>query len=268
MASGADKRKYPRVQARNVSAHLNVADKSAPCVIQNISAGGVFIETRDALPVGMPVAVNLARPGWPRVLKITGRVVWALAEKTAARKGTVPGMRIRFDPLSKDAAGRLVALLQELGAPQGPPPPVKRDSGVITEPVGIKAIQQRLSEPQFPLVRAPDLTPPGGKKARTSKSVPPPATKPDDSTMPARAGDLAVAFATPASEAPRLIVQVQGLLMQLGDLQQQLEQKDREVASLRAELSQKTAELEKSDRELRAAELAIQRLSMQLAARR
>ena len=47
MASGADKRKYPRVQARNVSAHLNVTDKSSPCVIQNISAGGVFIETRE-----------------------------------------------------------------------------------------------------------------------------------------------------------------------------------------------------------------------------
>src|SRR4051812_43012922 len=138
MASGADKRKYPRVQARNVSAHLNVADRSSPCVIQNISAGGVFIETREALPVGMPVAVNLARPGWPRVLKVTGRVVWALAEKTAARKGTVPGMRIRFDPLPKEGAGRLAELLRELGAPDGPPPPVKKDAGSITEPVGIK----------------------------------------------------------------------------------------------------------------------------------
>src|SRR5690242_15488227 len=150
MASGADKRRYPRVQARNVSAHLNVADKSSPCVIQNISAGGVFIETREALPVGMPVAVNLARPGWPRVLKVTGRVVWALAEKTAAKKGTVPGMRIRFDPLSKESATRLVGLLQELGAPEGPPPPMRKDSGVITEPVAIKHIQQRLSDPQFP----------------------------------------------------------------------------------------------------------------------
>src|SRR5882724_1439391 len=134
MASGADKRKYPRVQARNVSAHLNVADRSAPCVIQNISAGGVFIETRDALPVGMPVAVNLARPGWSAVLKVTGRVVWALAEKTAQRKGTVPGMRIKFDPLPKAIAGRLTELLRELGAPSGPPPPTRKDPGEITQP--------------------------------------------------------------------------------------------------------------------------------------
>jgi uncharacterized protein (TIGR02266 family) len=222
MAAGADKRKYPRVQARNVSAHLNVADRSSPCVIQNISAGGVFIETREALPVGMPVAVNLARPGWPRVLKVTGRVVWALAEKTAARKGTVPGMRIKFDPLPKEGAGRLQELLKELGAPDGPPPPTKRDS--ITEPVGIKQIQARLSESQFPLVRAPDTTPPHlppkarpsaprpsvPKPARTSAPRPSPAklptvksgsnpkldktissTKPNDSTLPARVGDLA-----------------------------------------------------------------------------
>src|SRR3954451_5067040 len=102
MASGADKRKYPRVQARNVSAHLNVTDRSSPCVIHNISAGGVFIETREALPAGMPVAVNLARPGWSRVLNLTGRVVWGLGEKTAQKKGTVPGMRIKFDPLPKE----------------------------------------------------------------------------------------------------------------------------------------------------------------------
>ena len=65
--SSKDKRRYPRVHARNVSAHLNVADQSSPCVIQNISAGGIFIETTEALPVGMPVAVNLARPGWTKV---------------------------------------------------------------------------------------------------------------------------------------------------------------------------------------------------------
>jgi uncharacterized protein (TIGR02266 family) len=270
MASGADKRKYPRVQARNVSAHLNVADRSSPCVIQNISAGGVFIETREALPVGMPVAVNLARPGWPRVLKVTGRVVWALAEKTAAKKGTVPGMRIRFDPLPKEGATRLVELLRDLGAPEGPPPPMKKETGSITEPIGIKQIQQRLSEPQFPLVREPDTTPPHLKAKKKPASFPPhaPVAKPNDATIPARVADLAPAFASPANEAPRLIVQVQGLLMQLGDLQQQLEQKDREVASLRQQLSTKTAQFDKTDRELRAAELAIQRLSMQLAARK
>jgi Tfp pilus assembly protein PilZ len=262
MASGADKRKYPRVQARNVSAHLNVTDKSSPCVIQNISAGGVFIETREALPVGMPVAVNLARPGWSSVLKVTGRVVWALAEKTALRKGTVPGMRIRFDPLPKEIAGRLSDLLKELGAPDGPPPPTRKDPGVITEPTNLKAIQERLQATTFPLVKDPAVSAPRTRRPITLEK------KPDDSTLPARVGDLAAVFGRPTDEAPRLIVQVQGLLMQLGELQQQLESREKELQRLKEELSAKDAALEKSDRERKAAELAIQRLSMQLAARR
>ncbi len=267
MASGADKRKYPRVQARNVSAHLNVTDKSSPCVIQNISAGGVFIETREALPVGMPVAVNIARPGWTSVLKVTGRVVWALAERTAQRKGTVPGMRIRFDPLPKETAQRLAELLRELGAPAGPPPPTRKDSGSITEPTTIKSIQQKLQATAFPLVKDPDVSAPRGRRPITlEKKLPD--KRPDDATIPARVGDLAAVFGRPSEDAPKLIVQVQGLLMQLGELQQQLETRERELQRLKEELSVKEAALEKSDRERRAAELAIQRLSMQLAARR
>lgn len=276
MASGADKRKYPRVQARNVSAHLNVTDRSSPCVIQNISAGGVFIVTREALPVGMPVAVNLAKPGWAQALSLTGRVVWALAEKTAQKKGTVPGMRIKFDPLPKGTAAQLSELLSSLGAPSGSPaPPTKKDPGVITEPSSIKSIQERHQATAFPLVREPETTPPGAPAA--SKKKPASADKKpstldgrrlDDATLPARVGDLAAVFGKPHDEAPRLIVQVQGLLMQLGELQQQLELREREVTALRAELSAKDIAMEKLDRERKAAELAIQRLSMQLAARR
>ena len=268
MASGADKRKYPRVQARNVSAHLNVTDKSSPCVIQNISAGGVFIETREALPVGMPVAVNLARPGWTQVLKVTGRVVWALAEKTATRKGTVPGMRIKFDPLSKEISSRLQELLRDLGAPVGPPPPTKKDDGSVTQPSTLKSIQERLQATTFPLVRESEQ-PKGNTPPRASPKKPLSLERrPDDATIPARVGDLAAVFGKPQDEAPKLIVQVQGLLMQLGDLQQQLESRERELQNVKAELAAKDAALEKAERERSAAELAIQRLSMQLAARR
>ena len=268
MASGADKRKYPRVQARNVSAHLNVTDRSSPCVIQNISAGGVFIETREALPVGMPVAVNLARPGWNSVLKVTGRVVWALAEKTAQRKGTVPGMRIKFDPLSKDVAGRLADLLKELGAPGGPPPPTKKEDATVTQPSSIKSIHERLQSTTFPLVK--EKTPPEAPKASAPRARRPLTLekRPDDSTIPARVGDLAAVFGRPQEDSPKLIVQVQGLLMQLGELQQQLDNREKELLKMKDELAAKDAALEKSDRERKAAELAIQRLSMQLAARR
>lgn len=332
-----DKRKYPRVQARNVSAHLNVASQSSPCTVQNISAGGLFIQTNEALPVGMPVAVNLARPGWTKVLQLTGRVVWAMAERTAAKKGTVPGMRIKFDPLPTDAARQLMVLLTDLGAfdsippevsaevaaarPSHPPAPIPLTSAaqvhagpVVSSPsilpgafaptvqhvpmvskgtpVPLPAtlphipvvLTPPISQP-IPLSHAyavpePEATQPSAPAAPIETPLPrPSAQKPDDSTLPATMNDgvrissrqPAVVMPVPSApganrqpDSPRLIVQVQGLLMQMGELQQQLQARDRELDDMRRQLAAKDQELEKAERERRAAELAVQRLSMQI----
>ncbi len=277
-----DKRRYPRVHAKNVSAHLNVADQSSPCVIQNISAGGIFIETPEALPVGMPVAVNLARPGWTKVLRLSGRVVWAMAVRTAAKKGTLPGMRIKFDALSQANAADLMTLLKDLGAVDSPPPLVlaeedvrkalPKDPSVITQPVSLKEIQARVSKLDLP-VAPDDSTAPGTKSVASTITAP--AHKPlprrdlqasalQPSAPPVRNSQTQIA--TP--DSPRLIIQVQGLLMQMGDLQSQLEHREKELTELRERLKVKEEALDKSDRERKAAELAIQRLAMQLAARR
>ncbi len=317
MASGRDKRKYPRVHAEDVSAHLNVADKSSPCTIQNISAGGLFIETTDALPVGMPVAVNLARPGWSRVLRLSGRVVWAMAGRTAARKGTVPGMRIRFDPLPREAAEELIRLLKDLGAPDGPAPKViGEEAAAITQPVSLREIQQRVSQAELkavilddpkletlhgplapappsypgsvPVSNPPGLTPtasgptpvtsapttyasgpyPMPSVPHAMASAPQPVSSPQPSLMAVPSSPRAVLPGPPGLDNPKLVVQVQGLMMQLGELQTQLEAREKELQALKEELKQKDSALEKAERERKAAELAIQRLSMQLSASR
>ncbi len=276
--SSKDKRQFPRVHAKNVSAHLNVADQSSPCVIQNISAGGIFIETAEALPVGMPVAVNLARPGWTKVLRVSGRVVWAIAARTAAKKGTLPGMRIKFDALSAANASDLMMLLKDLGAVGTPPPLVlaeedarrlpQKDPNVITQPVSLKEIQARVSKLDLPVKPPDDTTAPSMNPVATTITAP--AYKPSaPRAVPVSAPRYQSAAAAPANpDSPRLIVQVQGLLMQMGDLQSQLEQRDKELGALRDRLKQKEEALDKSDRERKAAELALQRLAMQLAARR
>ncbi len=322
--TGKDKRRYPRVRAKNVSAHLNVADQSSPVTIQDISAGGLFIETPEALPVGMPVAVNLARPGWTRVLKVTGRVVWAMAERTAARKGARPGMRIKFDPLMSDIAQDVMALLLELGAGETPPPPQRGDLavpapvGIITQPVSLKELQRvntgdRIPVPDETLMQARDIgkittilnpahkpgekhpgltvsissemdtaaprrkttevlsqklapvpSAPRGRKAVSQVSVPAvPAPTPLVPSMQPKTQPAA-----PSAEDNRLMVQVQGLLMQLNELQSALEARDKELGTLKTRLKEKETLLEKSDRDRKAAELAIQRLSMQLSSRR
>ncbi|GEM_PF-2615690 len=295
--SAKDKRRYPRVQAKNVSAHLNVADQSSPCTIQNISAGGIFIETPEALPVGMPVAINLARPGWTKVLRLSGRVVWAMAARTAAKKGTLPGMRIKFDALNQANAADLMTLLHDLGAVASPPPLVMaeeevrktlpKDPAAITQPVSLKEIQARVSQLDIPIVIVEDTTGPSMKPVASTISTPafrpsapsPRASAPVPLVLPPQPSAQPVpsaprypsnpapqSIATP--DSPRLIVQVQGLLMQMGDLQSQLEHRERELNELREKLRNKEEALDKSDRERKAAELAIQRLAMQLAARR
>ena len=279
-----DKRRYPRVHAKNVSAHLNVADQSSPCVIQNISAGGIFIETSEALPVGMPVAVNLARPGWTKVLRLSGRVVWAMAARTAAKKGTLPGMRIKFDALSQANASDLMMLLQDLGAVDSPLPLVlaedqvrhalPRDPAAITQPVSLKEIQARVSK--LPIAKPDDATVVVTKSIAstiTSPAYQPPATRAYSPSPPVQPIPSSPRYPTPGvgiamPDSPRLIVQVQGLLMQMGDLQSQLEHREKELVELRERLKVKEEALDKSDRERKAAELAIQRLAMQLAARR
>lgn len=277
---GREKRKYPRVAAKNVSAHVNVADQSSPCEIQDISAGGMFIATQETLPVGMPVAVNLAQPGWSRALKLAGRVVWAMAERTAQRKGGVPGMRVKFDPLPREAAEQLQGLLSALGAEVSPPPvvaeearplfvPPPKDPAIITQPVSLKEIQARISQINIPVVaplsaasKVPDTTIPQKIDPSTFNTAPSSAHAP----KPNKSSQGGQAASTPMveSEPGKLMVQVQGLMMQLGELQSRLELRERELESVREKLREKETELSKADRERKAAELAIQRLSMQL----
>ena len=240
-----DKRRYPRVHARNVSAHLIVADQSSPCLIQDISAGGIFIQTPEAMPVGMPVSVSLARPGWTTVLRLSGRVVWAMAVRTAAKKGGLPGMRIKFDGLSQANAMQLSTLLKNLGAADTPALLAREVEGV------------RRSQPVL-------LT---DRLRRDDTTITIPGYQPSP-PRPPPSGPRFSNQGVSGSDSPRLIVQVQGLLMQMGELQNQLDQREKELATLKDLLAQKEEALGQADRERRAAELAIQRLSMQLSSRR
>jgi hypothetical protein len=189
-------------------------------------------------------------------------VVWGLGEKTAARKGAVPGMRIRFDQLTKESAAALKGLLKQLGAPE-------RDPNAITQPVALAELKSRVAreqsatQPSAPPQPAVPPSPAAAAPARPSAA---------DETLPHRATGPESRVAT---SQPRLLVQVQGLLMQIGELQQALSERESELTALKARLAEqetllqsRSVELEKAERERRAAELAVQRLTMQLAARR
>lgn len=107
-------RRHRRVVAKDVAARIDANDKQASCNIENISVGGVFIRTTTAMPIGMPVRVDLTRRG-VEPLQLSGRVVSVVSPAEAKRQDISPGVGIEFDPMPIAAEKALHALLRELG---------------------------------------------------------------------------------------------------------------------------------------------------------
>jgi Tfp pilus assembly protein PilZ len=104
-------RRHRRVGAKGVTAHIDADD----CNIENISIGGLFIRTTSPMPIGMPVHVDLTKPGFPSSLQVSGRVVSVVTAAESERLDSPPGVGIEFDPLPLATEKQLHALLGELG---------------------------------------------------------------------------------------------------------------------------------------------------------
>jgi Tfp pilus assembly protein PilZ len=107
-------RRHRRVEARGVQAHIDAREQQ-DCAIENISVGGLFLRTRTPMPIGMPVRVDLGKPGFKTTLQVSGRVVSVVTEAEAERQDIVAGVGIEFDALPFDTEKRLHSLLRDLG---------------------------------------------------------------------------------------------------------------------------------------------------------
>lgn len=67
------------------------------------------------MPIGMPVRIDLAKPGVAPSLQLAGRVVSVVTEADAERLDSPAGNGIELDPLPPEAERQLHALLRELG---------------------------------------------------------------------------------------------------------------------------------------------------------
>jgi len=67
------------------------------------------------MPIGMPVRVDLTKPGFASSLSVTGRVVSVVTEADSERLESPPGVGIEFDPMALATEKQLHALLSELG---------------------------------------------------------------------------------------------------------------------------------------------------------
>lgn len=151
-------RRHKRQRASNVAAHLRADNRIALYKVEDISESGVFIRTDEAMPMGLPVVVDLARPGLKKALRLTGKVV------RQSSQGKV-GIGVHFDVPDADTRGRLMHLLEELDAGKARP-----GDKEPTARVGSSA-----SPPPQPAPEAPPLAvvaPPQGVTAQLAGASP------------------------------------------------------------------------------------------------
>ena len=179
-----NRRRHRRAHAKGIAAHLQMDRGLTPCLVEDISTGGLFIRTARVLPLGMAVSMSLVRPGMKGALRLTGRVANISGPNTPGRKGQ-PGMGIQLDTLPGATTASLEQLLKELGV---------------------------------------------------------------------ETAELAAAKPAPASEAApdpsRLMIQIRGVLMELGEAQLKLDAKEKELAHLKAENEKLRAQLRERDERL------------------
>lgn len=242
MSSHQNRRSHPRVKANSLASHYRAKDKMAlGHLVENISQGGLFVRTADPLPLSTPLALELVRPGLKKAIRVQGKVVNVVTPELAKAQGVAPGMGIRFDALASDVSERLGSLLSEFGlsppaSGAGPDVDVSRRAAFDFGFVSLENIDG--SADSVPLVT--DQKKSKAPSAAAPKQAPAPTAL--TSAPPASVGTVV------APESARLMVQVRGLLQQMGELQLQLDAKTREADQLREEVSRLKVELSRRAR--------------------
>jgi uncharacterized protein (TIGR02266 family) len=235
-----NRRKHPRVRARGVAAHLRGQQGRTPAVVENISAGGVFVRTDKLEPVGTELSVDLVKPGWKKALTLEAKVTSCVDTVEGRLSQRPPGMGLQFLSIDDKQFARLRILLRELGAPDPGEGVTLPDESAEEELRRLRAEstdpllpQQRAVEQQLQMVedaiegalREANLEPPGPLEMEERPRPPPPLPEP-----------LPHAELSSSPEVQRLMVQIKGLVLQLADAQQQVAERDAQIEKLREKL--------------------------------
>jgi Tfp pilus assembly protein PilZ len=204
-----NRRRYPRVRAQGLAAHLRSDRGGVQCVVENISLGGLFLRTDRLEEVGTNVSLLLVKPGWKKQLTLTARVT-SRVDALAGQARRVPGLGLQFTDVDGDCHERLRSLLRQLGAPEAQPE--------ITLPDNSVEVELRALHPQVPAAKRPGL-------------------RSDTPEKPAE---------NVGQENARLRIQLRGLAMQLSDAQQLIASRDAEIERLREQLELAKAALQRA----------------------
>lgn len=183
--------------------------------VENISAGGLFVKSDDLLPIGTPIAIELMDGAPAAPLKLTGRVVGHVTRWQAQTHGRTPGMGIQFDALPADAQKRVDKLLKDLQALKNTGSALVDDEMEATRTQSFDFGFASLED--FPEELPAQNQPAASAPQRQPQVVEAPA---DQMLVPQQA---------------RLMVQVKGLMMELGDNNSRIARLERENDELKAE---------------------------------
>ena len=88
---------------------------------KDISAGGMFLETKEAFPMGSTVNLDFSVPVEEEQVKITatGEVARLVSYEEAQREGLTPGMGIRFRALPEEVSTALGNFIDDLLTARG-----------------------------------------------------------------------------------------------------------------------------------------------------
>ncbi len=93
------RREHPRIPCAMAVDYV-AGDRALQGIIKDMSADGMFIETRGPLSVGQEIVLTFSSPNYPEPIKITGEVV---------RRGTL-GVGVKF----KTTDRKLEAMIKSL----------------------------------------------------------------------------------------------------------------------------------------------------------
>ena len=110
-----ERRKHPRVPVR-IRIQYRVADQFFTDYIQNLSLGGIFVETTDPLPVHTALKVQFSLPSLEKPIVADGVVVHRV-EISGGKSRAASGMGIRFSQLDEGSKRTLEAYIQKLQTP-------------------------------------------------------------------------------------------------------------------------------------------------------
>ncbi|MBS2023065.1 MAG: PilZ domain-containing protein [Deltaproteobacteria bacterium] len=121
-----NRRKHPRVRPNGgLSAELWTGGGQHTCVVENLSAGGAFLQTTTVHEPGESVFVEFIKPGWKKTIALTAKVTNVVA--TAGDR--LGGIGLQFEALANDARNRVDELLVQYGAPVSYAPPSEVTDG-------------------------------------------------------------------------------------------------------------------------------------------